>query len=255
MSLTPRFAGKVALITGGGAGIGRATALRMAAEGSVTAVADIRPERAESVKREIESIGGTALAIQCDVTRPDENTRMVSEVVRACGRLHILVTSAGIGEGRRLIDIPVDEMDDVLNLDLRSVMLTSRCAIPEMQRAGGGAIVHIASIDGVRGSTRSVFCAAKFGVVGLSQSLAVAHARDNIRVNCVCPGVVLTPLTQDWLSDEKARADAIAWHPMGRIGTADEIAAAIAFLASDEASFITGAVLAVDGGYLAAGRG
>jgi meso-butanediol dehydrogenase/(S,S)-butanediol dehydrogenase/diacetyl reductase len=248
-----RFEGTVALVTGGGAGIGRATALRMASEGASVALADVRPERAATVEGEVKALGGQGLALECDVTRVADNERMVEATERAFGRLDILVTSAGVGESRDVVAIPEDRLDFVLDLDLKSPMLSSRFAIPAMRRNGGGAIIHISSIQGLRANAFSVFCAAKAGIVGLTQSMALAHVRDGIRVNCVCPGVVRTPLTEAWLSDPEALRRAAAWHPMGRIGTPEEVAAAICFLASPEASFITGVALPVDGGHAAAG--
>lgn len=254
MMTTNRYEGKVALITGGGAGLGHATALRLAAEGAAVGVADIRPDRAAHVAGEITRAGGRGAAITCDVTIPADNERAVAEMVRAFGGLHVLVTSAGIGLGGTVVDTSEEELNAVIDLDLRAVILSSKYAIPEMRRSGAGAIVHISSIAGVRGDRDSIFCAAKTGVVGLTQGMAAAHAREHIRVNCVCPGVILTPMTERWLSDPQVLARASSYHPMGRIGRPEEVAAAIAFLASDEASFITGAILPVDGGYVATGR-
>ncbi len=196
-----RFHGRVALITGGGAGFGRSTALRLAAEGAKIAVADIIPERATAVGEEIEARGGIALDIGCDVSNGEQCRRMVEEVV--------------------------------------------------------GAVVHVSSIGGMRGSTHGLpFQTAKGGLINLTRHMAIAHAKDHIRVNCICPGVVNTPLTEKWLSSsDDLYREVCAWHPMNRIGRPEEIAATVAFLLSDEASFITGAILAIDGGYLAAGRG
>ena len=254
MRNSSRYEGKVALITGGGAGIGHATALRLAAEGAAVGVADIRADRAAQVVAEIAAAGGRGAAIACDVTVPADNARAVAEVVQAFGGLQVLVTAAGIGLGGNVVDTSEEEMNAVIDLDLRAVILSSKYAIPEMRRSGAGAVVHISSIAGVRGDSDSIFCAVKTGVVGLTQGMAAAHARENIRVNCVCPGVILTPMTERWLSDPGTLARASSYHPMGRIGRAEEVAAAIAFLASDEASFITGAILPVDGGYVATGR-
>ena len=250
-----RFAWRAALVTGGGSGIGKATVLRLAAEGAMVAIVDIRPERAHAARIEAESLGARSLEILADVTKAEDNDRMVAAVMEEFGRLDVLVTSAGIGAGGTVDRFSEDQIDHVLDVDLKSVVLSSRAALPAMRQGGGGAIVHVSSIDGVRGSGNSVFSAAKGGVVGLTLSMAAAHAKECIRVNCVCPGVIETPLTEEWLSDPSRREDIRSWHPMGRLGQAEEVAAPIAFLASDEASFITGAVLAVDGGYIAAGRG
>lgn len=255
MERDSRFFGRSALITGGGAGIGRATALLMGSEGASVAVMDIRAERAEAVVGELEDRGHSAKAIVGDVTEAEDNARAVDETVEAFGRLDMLVTAAGVGSGATVVDIDADVIDHLLELDLKSVILASRSAIPAMRKTGGGSIVHISSIDGVRGRQNSVFAAAKAGIVGLTKSMAVAHVGENIRVNCVCPGVILTPLTERWLSDAETLRRVSAAHPMDRVGTAEEVAAAIGFLAADEASFITGAILPVDGGYTAAGPG
>jgi len=178
---------------------------------------------------------------------------MVKETVKAFGRLDVLFTSAGVGAGGTVVDISEEDWDRVVNLDLKGVYLSSKFAIPEMRKVGGGAIVHISSIGGLRGISGASFNAAKGGVINLTRSMAVAHAAENIRVNCVCPGYIATPIIQRILDDPERLKRVSARHPMGRIGKAEEVAAAVAFLASDEASFITGAIHAVDGGYLAAG--
>lgn len=253
MDRARRFADKVALITGGGAGLGRATGLRLAEEGAAVAVADIDPERTRAVQREIESLGGRALAIACDVTVEGDCRRMVEDTIASFGRLDVLFTAAGLhGGGRTVEDTSVEVWDHVLDVDLKGVYLSCKYAIPAMREKGGGAIVLVASIFGISGAANGpAFQAAKGAVVNLTRHMALAHAADRIRVNCICPGVVRTPLTEKWLSDPDTLARASAWHPLGRIGKTEEIAAAVAFLAADEAAFITGAILPVDGGYLA----
>lgn len=249
-----RFKGKAALITGGGSGIGRACGLRIAREGGAVCVADIRGDSASAVRAEIESEGGTAVAVVGDVASASDCERMVAATVEALGGLDVLVTSAGIhGGGQTVVDTSEETWSRVIGIDLTGAFLVSKFAVPHMRRAGGGAIAHVASIGGLRGSPNgTAFHSAKGGLVNLTRHMAVAHARENIRVNCVCPGVVRTPLVEQWLSDPQARRAACAWHPMNRIGRPEEIAAAVAFLCSEEAGFITGAILPVDGGHTAA---
>lgn len=250
-----RFQGRVALITGGGSGIGRATAIRLASEGAAVVVADVNPKGGQETCRQIQALGERALFVLADVTRAADDERMVAETVGAFGRLDILLTAAGIGGAGTVVDLAEEAWDRMLGLDLKGVYLSSKFAIPEMRKVGGGAIVHVASIGGLRGDWGgAAFSAAKGGVVNLTRHMAVAHAAENIRVNCVCPGVIRTPLTENWLSDPEVLKSVIARHPMGRIGKPEEVAAAVAFLVSDEASFISGAILAVDGGSLAKGR-
>jgi NAD(P)-dependent dehydrogenase (short-subunit alcohol dehydrogenase family) len=257
MQLSRRFQGRVALITGGGSGIGRAIAIRLASEGAGIGIAGRNPRKAQEVLQEIVSQGGQAIDIKCDVTSESDCQRMVASIVNQFGRLDVLVTSAGIhGGGRTVVDTSVEVWNKVLNVDLRGAYLSAKFTIPQMQKVGGGAIVHISSILGMRGSTHGMaFQSAKGGLINLTRHMAVAHAPDNIRINCICPGVVETPLTRGWLSNPLTYSLVARWHPMNRIGEPEEVAAAVAFLASEEASFITGANLPVDGGYLASGRG
>lgn len=255
--LRERFAAKVALITGGGSGLGRESALQLAREGAAVGVAGRTVERLHSVCQTIIATGGRALAIKCDVTQESDCKYMVDRIVDEYGQLDVLITSAGIhGGGRTVVDTPVVLWDQVVNTDLKGAYLSSKYAIPAMRKVNGGSIVHVSSIGGMRGSPQGMaFQAAKGGLINLTRHMAVAHAAEHIRVNCLCPGVFKTPLTEHWLSNPKTYQLVCQWHPMNRIGETAEIVAAALFLASDEASFITGALLPVDGGYLAAGRG
>jgi NAD(P)-dependent dehydrogenase (short-subunit alcohol dehydrogenase family) len=216
-------------------------------------VADLDEQTGEQTCEQIKAAGGNGQFFSVDVTRAADCELMAIETVKAFGRLDVLFTSAGVGAGGTVVDISESDWDRVVDLDLKGVYLSCKYAIPEMRKTGGGAIVHVSSIGGLRGNWGANFCAAKAGVVNLTQSMALAHAKENIRVNCVCPGYVATPIIQTILDDPEALAQAARRHPMGRIGEPEEVAAAVAFLASDEASFITGAILPVDGGYLAAG--
>jgi NAD(P)-dependent dehydrogenase (short-subunit alcohol dehydrogenase family) len=250
-----RFKDKVALITGGGSGIGRATAIRLSSEGAAVVIADIDEASSDKVCRQVEALSGRAIHVLADVTLEADCRRIVQETVRAFGRLDVLLTSAGVGSGGTVVDTDEEYWDRVVDLDLKGVYLSSKYAIPEMVKMGGGAIVHIASIGGLRGDWGGAsFSAAKGGVINLTRHMAVMHAAEGVRVNCICPGVIRTPLTEDWLSDPQVLENVLERHPVGRIGGPEEVAAAAAFLASGEAAFITGAVLAVDGGSLAKGR-
>ncbi|MFC1525453.1 SDR family NAD(P)-dependent oxidoreductase [Candidatus Latescibacterota bacterium] len=251
-----RYVGKVALITGGASGLGRAAAERLSWEGAAVALADVDADTAASTRVALEEAGGRALDVPCDVTSETDCRSAVERAVEAFGRLDVLITSAGIhGGGLTVVDTEEEVWDRVLDLDLKGAYLISKFAVPEMERAGAGAILHISSIGGLRGQANgTAFQSAKGGLVNLTRHMSVAHAEATIRVNCICPGVVETPLTREWLSDPQRRAGAAAWHPLNRVAEPEEIAAAIAFLCSDEALFITGAILPVDGGYTAAGR-
>lgn len=253
MDAPARFKGKVALITGAGRGIGRASALRLASEGAAVSVADMDEKGGRETVRMVEDKGAQAVFILADVTRSEDVQRMVAETVKALGGIDILFPGAGVGAGGTVDSISEAEWDRVVNLDLRGVFLCCKYAIPEIRKRGGGAVVHVSSIGGERGISGAGFCAAKGGIINLTRSMAVAYAKENIRVNCLCPGYIATPIIQGILDDPQRLAATSARHPMGRIGAAEEVAAAVAFLASDDASFITGAILPVDGGYLASG--
>ncbi len=249
-----RFDGKVALITGGASGLGRAVAVRLASEGANVAVADIDEDGGRQTCRLVEGHGRRALLIRADVTKATDAERMVDETVDAFGRLDVLFPSAGTGVGGTVLDTDEEQWDYVVDLDLKGVFLSCKYAIRAMLDSGGGAIVTVSSIGGMQGKAGAAFAAAKAGVVNLTRSMAVAHARQNVRANCICPGWVHTAINDAVLSDPERKAQVADRHPMGRLGTPEEIAAAVAFLASDGASWITGAVLPVDGGYLASGR-
>lgn len=251
-----RFKDKVVLITGGTSGIGRATALHFAREGAKVAVAGRDEGRGQGVVDEIEKAGAIALFLQCDVCLADDCRRAVDETVRAFGRLDVLFNNAGVYLANTVVDCTEEEWDLTVDTGLKGTYLMSKFAIPVMIAQGGGAIVNNASGWGlVGGDQAAAYCAAKGGVVVLTKAMAIDHARQGIRVNCVCPGDVDTPMLP-----EDAQRRGLAWEaylagaaqrPMGRIGRPEEVARAVLFLASEEASFITGAALPVDGGGVA----
>ena len=249
-----RLEGKVALITGGCSGIGLATAVRMAQEGCSLVLADINVERFDEARSMVEDAGGQVFTVHADVTKRSDNENMVREAVKRFGRLDILVTSAGKGCGVPGVDASEEILDELLSLNLKGVYMSCKYSIRQMLDQGGGSIVTISSVGGFVPNFGGAFGVSKAAVIYLTKAIACAYARKNIRANCVCPGVIMTPLVRKWLSNPETYKKVSEMHPMGRIGEPGEVAEAVLFLASDEASYITGAILPVDGGYLASGR-
>lgn len=243
---------KVALITGAGSGIGEATAVLLAASGASVVLADMDTDGAERVRGHIEKQGGKALVMKTDVSKPADNERAVTEAVKAYGRLDIAVNNAGIaGPAAPVGEYPVDGWDKVIAINLSGVFYGMRYQIPAMLKNGGGSIVNMASILGKVGfPMSSAYASAKHGVIGLTETTACEYATQGIRVNAVGPGFIKTPLLDKNLNEEQLTGIA-AMHPMKRLGTADEVAELVLWLASDKASFVTGSYYNVDGGYLA----
>ena len=250
-----QFEGKVALVTGGGSGIGRATALAFAREGARVVVGDLNPEAGEQTAHTIVDAGGEASFIPADVTHSEQVMALVGGAIKAYGRLDFAHNNAGISgstPGLLAADIPEDAFDRVIDVNLRSVWLCLKYEVPAMLAGGGGAIVNTSSIMGlVATATNPAYAASKHAVIGLTRSFALAYADRGLRVNAICPGYVDTPMFARFRSDPAVEQQIVARHPIGRIGTAEEIAQAVIWLCSDAASFVTGHALVADGGYTA----
>jgi NAD(P)-dependent dehydrogenase (short-subunit alcohol dehydrogenase family) len=250
-----RLDGRVAIVTGAGSGIGRAIALRFAAEGARVVVADIQRARAEETVAQVEAAQGTAWPFVADIADERAVPALVAVALEREGRLDILVNNAAIAKGTGLLGLEPSTWDENLALDLRAPYLCMRAAIPPMIAARRGAIVNIGSVNGLLGLGEYAYSAAKAGLISLTRNAAVEFGPAGIRVNAICPGTVRTPIWQERLAADPQILERLTpWYPLGRIGEPDEIAAAALFLASDDASFVTGAVLVVDGG-LTAGMG
>jgi NAD(P)-dependent dehydrogenase (short-subunit alcohol dehydrogenase family) len=251
-----RLSGKRALITGGASGIGRATALLFGREGAAVCLVDLDEEGGAAVVRAIEEEGGRAVFVRADVTRASECREAVEQTVRALGGLDILFNNAGIVRRATVVELTEEEWDQVMAVNVKSIFLLSKYAVPVMQDAGGGAIINTSSGWGLVGGPRAVsYCASKGAVVLLAKAMAIDHGPQNIRVNCVCPGDTDTAMLRNEARQlgqaEDRFLEESADRPLRRIGTPGEIAEAVLFLASDASSYVTGTALVVDGGGLA----
>lgn len=247
-----RISDKVAIITGAASGIGRATAILFAKEGGKVVVADKNEVGGNETVDLIRSDGGQAIFDYVNVTSATDIQGMVKTTINTYGKLNILVNNAGIAIRLPVVDLSEEDWDRNIDVNLKSIYLSSKYAIPRMIENGGGSIVNIASIYGiVGGRIRAAYAASKGGVVNLTRSMALDYALHKIRVNCVCPGFVNTPLLKNILKDKEEYHALADLHPMGRLGDMLEIALGVLYLASDESSFVTGIALPIDGGYTA----
>jgi len=243
MNLTDR----VAIVTGSGRGIGRAIALKLAELGATVVVSDILAKEAEAVAGEIKAAGGKSLAVIADVSLAADVTRLVEATIKACGRIDILVNNAGIARDQLLVRMPEEDWDKVLAVDLKSVFLCTKAVLRPMLKARWGRIISLSSITGITGNKgQANYASAKAGIIGFTLTVAREVGSHGVTVNAIAPGFIETDMTgqmkEDWRQEIKRNI------PLGRFGTPRDVAGAVAFLASDEAGYITGQVLGVDGG-------
>ncbi len=252
-----RFAGKVIVITGAGSGIGRTAALAFAREGGSVVIGDVSEADGAETARHILEAGGVATAVRCDVRDPEQVQALIAHAVTDFGGVDILYNNAGVVRYGTVVDSSIEDWDFQVDTNLKGTFLTCKFAIPEMRKRGGGAIVNTASVQAFASQkTVPAYAASKGGVVSLTTTIALDHADDNIRCNCIAPGTIRTPMVDqaaDTFGPDDPEGAIAEWgrlHPLGRVGTPEEVANLVLFLASDEAAFCTGGCYRVDGGLL-----
>jgi len=251
--MSSRLQGKIAIVTGAGTGIGRACALAMAREGAYLALVGRRQEKLQQLAREI---GASALVIAADVSKKSDVEDVVARTVAKFGGINVLLNNAGVLHVGNVEQITEQQWDETFNTNVRGLWLLSRAVLAPMRKAGGGSIINMASVLGINGArNRASYAPSKGAVVLLTKCMAIDHGHENIRVNAICPSFVETDLTAAVLSTaadpQAVRRERIAGHPIGRLGKPEDIAGLAVYIASDESSWVTGAVFPVDGGYLA----
>jgi NAD(P)-dependent dehydrogenase (short-subunit alcohol dehydrogenase family) len=240
---------KIAVVTGAGSGIGAASAARFAREGAAVLVADIRGHKAQQTAAEITDGGAVAVAMEVDVSQAQSVQAMIERCIEQFGRIDVLFNNAGTLRPGNAVELDVSDWDLVMAVNVRSVFLGAKYAVPHMQAQGAGSIINTASISGLHGDGGAVvYAASKAAVINLTRALSTDHAAEGIRVNAICPGTIETPPVQRMMSDPQVLETNLKAHAMGRLGQPEEIANAALWLASDESSFVTGEALVVDGG-------
>lgn len=247
-----RLDGKTALVTGGGSGIGRAICEVFAAEGAAVIPADVRGERARETAQAIAAAGGRATPLTADVSDDESVASMAATALESHERIDILVNNAALCEGDDILEIDGDLWDLNLRVDLKSVFLCSRALLPQMLEGGGGAIVNISSVNGLTGLGEEAYSAAKAGMINLTRNMAIRYGDRGVRVNALCPGTIKTPIWMEQLDKDPGLFERLVkWYPLPRLGEPEDVARAALFLASDDAAWITGETLCVDGGLMA----